>query len=230
MSGVDPKILARIKKCLRLAASDNAHEAATALRQAQALMREHSVSDDDLALSDIGEVSVSSGYSSKPSRWNGGLINAVANTFGCEPMFVWRGGSGTTQVTFIGAGAAAEVAGYAYTVLLRQCKRDRAMFYAKTRGRRANRLARADQFAEGWVMAVVRMLEGRHQPKPPALIASYMAKHHSNTSTHEPKQRQPRSRNVANNDRYAGMQAGRDAELHDALGGASKARRLGHAS
>lgn len=47
------KVLEKIKKCLALSKSANEHEAAQALKQMQALMREYGISDADVALSDI---------------------------------------------------------------------------------------------------------------------------------------------------------------------------------
>ena len=44
------KIIDKIKKCLALAKSDNPHEAATALRQAQKLMEQHNLTEQDISL------------------------------------------------------------------------------------------------------------------------------------------------------------------------------------
>lgn len=48
MAELDPKILAKIKKCLALASSSNPNEAATALRQARALMEKHGVTSESI--------------------------------------------------------------------------------------------------------------------------------------------------------------------------------------
>jgi hypothetical protein len=45
-------LLRKIRACLRLSKSANEHEAAAALRQAQALMREHGISPREAALED----------------------------------------------------------------------------------------------------------------------------------------------------------------------------------
>ena len=42
------RVIRKIKHCLALAQSANENEAATALRQAQALMREHRLTDMDV--------------------------------------------------------------------------------------------------------------------------------------------------------------------------------------
>ena len=48
--------LDKIKKCLALAASPEAHEAAAALRQAQKLMAQFGLTETDVTLADVGEV------------------------------------------------------------------------------------------------------------------------------------------------------------------------------
>ena len=45
--------LRRIRACLRLSASSEPHEAAAALRQAQALMREYGVTASEADLADV---------------------------------------------------------------------------------------------------------------------------------------------------------------------------------
>ena len=49
------KILDKIKKCLALGQSENEHEAAQALKQAQALMEKYEVNAVDIALSEVSE-------------------------------------------------------------------------------------------------------------------------------------------------------------------------------
>ena len=72
---IDPKILSKIKKCLALSTSDNPNEAATALRQAHALMAAHGVSTEQITMADIGEASAKSRTMarSKPAHWEGAL-------------------------------------------------------------------------------------------------------------------------------------------------------------
>ncbi len=49
------RILEKIKKCLALSKSANEHEAAQALKQAQALMREYGITDIEVELSAVTE-------------------------------------------------------------------------------------------------------------------------------------------------------------------------------
>ena len=50
------KIIDKIKKCLALSNSDNPHEAAAGLRQAQKLMQMHGLNELDIELSDVQEM------------------------------------------------------------------------------------------------------------------------------------------------------------------------------
>lgn len=219
---MDPKILSRIQKCLRLAASDNPHEAAAALRQAQALMREHGVSSEDVTLADVGEQSQRASSAGNLPRWHAFLINVISETYGVANIcrIGWKG----TRVVFIGTGGAEQVAGYAYAVLLRQATRSRSEYYKRLRGKRSNRIARADQYAEGWVYAVSEVLEARKTPVP-ALVDRYKRQQYSNTTTGKAIEREAKGRRGLD-DANAGYDDGRKAQLHDGLEGSNDIKRL----
>ena len=78
--------LSKIKKCLALAQSGNAHEAAAGMRQAQKLMAEHELGELDVTLSQVGEgkTDVRSSYK---NLWEVQLVNLVAESFGCFHFF-----------------------------------------------------------------------------------------------------------------------------------------------
>jgi hypothetical protein len=151
----DEKILDKVKKCLALAASANEHEAAAALRQAQKLMEANGLTDADVLASQASEAGVKAGAAVKPSSWEVGLATRIGTAFGCETIF--RAGFGRIWV-YIGAGAAPEVASYAFHVLLRQAKKARTD-YIDTALRRVQKTAiktrRADTFCEGWVRSAM---------------------------------------------------------------------------
>ena len=50
------RVIRKIKRCLALSKSSNENEAATAMRQAQALMREYRLTEMEVHLSDVGVV------------------------------------------------------------------------------------------------------------------------------------------------------------------------------
>lgn len=50
------RVIRKIKRCLALSQSASENEAATAMRQAQALMRAHQLTETDVHLSDVGNL------------------------------------------------------------------------------------------------------------------------------------------------------------------------------
>lgn len=215
--------ISKIKKCLALSQSANEHEAAAALRQAQALMREHGISDTDVLVSDISECGADAGVSQRPPQWMAHLALVVAHAFGCKTLFSysWRFG-GTWK--FIGALAAPEVAQYAYEVLLRQLKKERRAFVTQhcKRLKPTNKTRRADLFCDAWVCSVSRMVgEFATTPTGEKAITAYMESRYSNTQSLEPTNRnQGRNLNDRDHDAIAaGASAGRRAQLHRGVGG-----------
>ncbi len=154
---MNEKILRKIKRCLALAKSSNANEAATALRQAQALMQKHQISKSDISAADICSHCVSVGAGIKPPVYIVGLINLIRKAFGVEMVYrsTYNGSRWEGGVEFIGFEGAAEVAGYAMTVLGRQLKLDRTAYLKNLAGqRRSTKTRRADLYARAWVKAV----------------------------------------------------------------------------
>ena len=164
--------LAKIRKCLALGKSANEHEAAAAMRQAHALMREHGLDGDDVDLAAIREAGTLA-RSPAIAAWDATLAQTVADAFGCCVFFstyseISRSGllagrplRRRRNVVFVGAGAAPNVATYAYDVLLRQCTRARAEHVRKQPRacKPATKSARGDAFATGRVMAVRKLVE-----------------------------------------------------------------------
>jgi len=145
------KALDKIRKLLALAGSDNANEAATALRQAQKMMRMYGIDDDAVELSAVKSEGVTSGRASVPD-WLWALAVVVGESFSCRAWI--ESGWGQASIHFMGVGANPKIATYAFTILRRKLTADRSIFYRKTRGKRVNRTRRADQFAFAWVNQV----------------------------------------------------------------------------
>lgn len=152
------KALDKIKKCLALSRSANEHEAAQALKHAQALMAQYGVSESDVALADVAECERKAPKTAP--KWHWALVHLCGRAFGCERWHnsYFMGGS----FVFCGIGGRAELAAYAYEVLLRQLKAARRQ-YIKTAlyGVRVSRIktARADKFCEGWVRQVASVVQ-----------------------------------------------------------------------
>ena len=152
------KALDKIKKCLALSRSANEHEAAQALKHAQALMAQYGVSESDVALADVGECERKAPKTAP--KWHWALVHLCGRAFGCER---WHSTSFTGgRFVFCGIGGRPELAAYAYEVLLRQLKAARRQ-YIKTAlsymlpGR--IKTARADRFCDGWVSKVKSVVQ-----------------------------------------------------------------------
>lgn len=144
------KALYKIVKCLRLSKSDNPHEAAAALRQAQALMEKHGIDESDVALAEFSEQRETFARSSGPPDWMVRLANLIDSAFGVYSFIDGR------VFVFVGKAPRDVIAGYAFTVLRRQLTRARTNYYKSLRGKKANKIRKADLFAQGWVLKVSR--------------------------------------------------------------------------
>jgi hypothetical protein len=179
--------LAKIKKCLALAKSTNPHEAAAAMRQAQKLMAEYSVSDHDMSLIDVNEVRAKA-VSSAANSWEVRLVKLVCDAFGCEYFSSVSGcynDSGNYvrkhEWTFIGTDAAPTIAAYAYEVLSRQCAKARLEHIRRQpkNCKPITKTTRGDEFAQGWVYGAGKLVErfATGDRDKPMLISYLQAKY-----------------------------------------------------
>lgn len=222
--------LEKIKKCLALSRSSNVHEAAAAMRQAQKLMAQHQLTEETVSFADVLESKVpTSAAELRP--WESSLAGLVAHVFGCEHFCTQRwvrsGGSvlrGKVNFVFIGVGAAAEVASYTYSVLQRQCLRDR-LAHVKAQSKRckpATKTARGDEFAAGWVRGVQQIVgEFAGRDEDQKLVSQYMNTKYANLSVRDLDDR-TKGRNISHNDRMEGIRAGQQAKLHRGVAGAQQ--------
>lgn len=245
---IDPKILGKIKKCLALASSDNANEAATALRQAHALMSLHGVSVEHITMAEIGEGAAKSRTMSrsKPAQWEGALASVVGLAFGCQLMFS-RAPKKTAKRTasrqlndakfiFVGITSQAQVAAYTFDVLARKCKKARAEWIAKhlegisemSGGKRVV-TGMGDQFASGWVYKISQLVQEFAQPKNvEAAIAQFISHRatcvpDSESLLREPATQNERLRAIA---LASGIRAAEGESIHRPVNGVSENLRL----
>jgi hypothetical protein len=194
MSTIDPKILAKIKKCLALSASSNPHEAAAALRQAKALMRQHDIDVSALSMSEIGESKISSRTMArdKPNLWESNLISLVGQAFGCKIVIERsllkagvRGHVNEVEFRFIGQTRQVEIASYTATVLVRKCKDARQKWIAEhlrglsgmAPGSKAKVTALGNAFAMGWVHSIAKVVaDFANPPEVDQSIQAYIEK------------------------------------------------------
>ncbi|MDK4577480.1 DUF2786 domain-containing protein [Kingella kingae] len=222
------KILEKIKKCLALSQSANEHEAAQALKHAQALMKQHSLSDADVALSDISEIGIK--CAQRLPIWQHYLISLCAKAFGAQAYGLQDFNGKTTQ--FYGIGNRPELAAYAYEVLLRQIRAARRE-YMKTALNRVsnsrNKTYRADEFCKGWISAVWHKVQAfALTPKEQDLMTRYQAEL-GEIKTAKPRQVKAASslKVQAQLDRWRGQAAGEKVELHHGVSGAAKMKQIG---
>lgn len=149
--------LRKVMACLRLSTSSNPHEAASALRQAKALMAKYGLTEADAASAEIF-------CADAPTRGRGAMVpdsvlflaDLIAAGYRCQVLIrrLTDGyGRGSTRIEFYGLRSDVQVSAYAFTVLRRQMETD------KTRRTRrykspARRKQAGELFAMGWLAAV----------------------------------------------------------------------------
>lgn len=226
--------LKKVKKCMALSRSANEHEATTALRQAQKLMAEFGLAEQDVTLADVREARVKV-RSSAANAWEVTLVHLVADAFGCE---TFRARSGRyndagnwavrSEWVYVGLDASADIAGYALDVLLRQCSAARLAHIAKQpkNCKPITKTARGDAFAKGWVYGVREKVEAFAQPaKSEALLLAYMERNHGQMTSSKVVDKSKR-RGIDDGHVIAGIKVGRTAELNRGVGGADERRLL----
>lgn len=224
----------KIKKCLALSKSSNEHEAAIALRQAQALMHEFQIDPD---LLDIVEASSESKATKIPTSWEASLVMMIARAMQCKPIF--SSGSSTWGIkaswTFIGIDPAPEIASYAFDVLYRQVNRSRKNFIETTLKRvsvKKNKVRRADLFCDGWIESIKHLITGLDIDVPANTaerIKKYMDKSRGQLSSFTPKDRNKGKTfsDRAANDYHAGRESGKAAQLNQAMNARAELKKLG---
>ena len=241
MSDADPKILGKIKKCLALASSDNPNEAATALRQAHALMASHGVSAEQITMADIGEAPAKSRTMarSKPAHWEGVLASVVGRAFGCQLMLrrapIRHGAKvplNNGSYIFVGIKAQAQIASYTFDVLARKCKKARTNWIAEhlggisqMHGGKRTATGLGDEFAMGWVHKIAYVVQHFAQPEHIDLaIAHFVAAKITREGSEEHQTRKAKTDNDRLRDiaRLHGMKAAESESLHRPVHGAVK--------
>lgn len=220
------QILKKIRKLLALSASANEHEAASALAKARTLMDEYQLAERDVELAEVETAAGRRNAADRPTIWEADLMFVVAGVFSVEYYLDAPG-----SVRFVGIGANAQIAQYAWTTLFRLLKRQRAA-YVKTTLRRCKagtKRARADYFCRGWVraveIAVVCLVPERRQC---SLAKQWLAENLTLTSVAARNPAATRSRAISD-DYWKGWDEGSKVELNHGLGTSASVqpRRIG---
>jgi hypothetical protein len=146
--------ISKIRKCLALSRSANENEAATALRMAQAMMAQFNVEDADILAAEVSEARAKCNALKTVSRWENNLACLVSGAFGCKVIHTRY--THSAYWAFIGGGAAPDIAQYAFSVLLRLIKKERALYIANncSRLKKSSKSRRGDLFCDGWIVGV----------------------------------------------------------------------------
>ncbi|MHA7594394.1 DUF2786 domain-containing protein [Pantoea sp. XAF26B01_ASV70] len=234
------KLARRIRRLMALGTQNsNAHEAARAVALAQRLMRRHGLTDDQLAMTGISE-SVCEQLTSNAEKvpaWMNSLATVVCMATQCRCWFGWygyvtSGGLRTIRrsLHFYGFGERPELALYIYTVLQRKLRAEtdsHMSTYRRQRIKKSTLRSRADQFREGWVSGVWKVLQsfstsdGENQ-----VLQRWLTQRHSGQNMAAVKTREAKRCRGDMSARTAGWFAGRQAELSHGLAGAQATQQL----
>lgn len=220
------RILAKIKKLMAMVERGNPHESANAMKKVQALMAEHQLSSEDVALSGIDTAKVKAANSSdRQPKWSNMLVGVVQKAFGVEVIFSPRQVLASAQMEFIGPAERVEIASYVYTVLARQLKAARGQFITtlNKRLKASTKTARADLFCEGWCNGVwhkVIALVPTEQESQ--LVAQYIEKHYPDLTTSKSREAKATKRDQSAS--LQGWNAAKQVELNAGVAGQEQGR------
>lgn len=237
------RAIRKIKHCMALSQRANENEAATALRQAQALMREYRLTEMDVKLSDVGEVESQFTRNERRPMWDRQLSGAVAEVFGCTALSSRQWCETKNRIveraSFVGVNPAQHIALYAYETLLTKLTLARKNYASGVRSGKYRSSYSAetagDHFALAWVGQVYGKLlalvpKGEEDPTPKSdgrdlvtvethdktLIAEYLS------DKGVGKARKARETELDMAAQIAGMLAGSRVELNAGLTGGAE--------
>ncbi|EGP2156293.1 DUF2786 domain-containing protein [Salmonella enterica subsp. enterica serovar Java] len=214
------KAIRRLKKLMALTGSSNANEASAALARAQKLADAHSITQDDIELSDINE-SICDYWpvgASNPPRYMAYLLQVIKDAFGVDCILLGNG------VSFYGLYNRPELAAYTFEVLGRQLIKARKGFI-KTQNKRiknSTKTARGDKFAEGWIIAVLNKIEKLARTAHEVELAErWLEKKYTRVTRKARQSGKTRDNDSALNNGY---REGRQASLHHPVNGQEQAK------
>lgn len=176
------KIIEKIHKCLRLSESGNSNEAASALRQAQAMMRKYNISEKDVLSHEVREASANSAGYYNPPYWVIALSELIAQAFECR-AYISRREEQHPVFRFIGMDCNASVAAYTFTVLFRQLRRSRQGYKKSLNIENKDECRRqANVFAQAWLFRIAKTVaEFTARPGCEEAIDAYVKEQYGET-------------------------------------------------
>lgn len=161
-------IIDKISKCLALSKSANEHEAAIALRQAQALMQKYKISEKQILISDIKERIIQT-KTQRTKDIERRLKVMIANVFECGSYSGWYTLEGTRyqQHVFYGVEPNASIAAYAYSVLLPILIKNKQSYLATLHGNTKLKSKRrlGISYHRGWIQGVEKKCKNLNPDK-----------------------------------------------------------------
>lgn len=157
------KIIDKIKKCLALGKSNNAHEAAAALRQAQKLMEKHGLSEEDLEKSGYGheavECPIQANKKAIPIHLSR-MVNLLMKAFQVKAVIERnvRVSDVSYRVRYFGPTHRVQMVGYAHVVIYRAMESAWRQALADDPSWRGVRGARLS-FMVGWLQEISSKVE-----------------------------------------------------------------------
>lgn len=218
------KALDKIKKCLALSKSANEHEAAQALKHAQALMKKYELDERDVALAEIMQSSADRTVPFQADDWHWGVMWMVAEVFGCRPL--QRG----NKAIFYGTGSRPDLAAYAFDVIYRQLTAARRKWLKEQCKARkpANRKYLANQYCEGWIHGARRNVIGFVLKKTEQQMLDAYADQYVHSVEPRRKNTKPTELQRAGDDAMrAGYAEGKDVRLHKPMDGEAQVKQIG---
>ena len=190
-------------------------------------MEQFGLQEQDVSLTDVHEVKVKA-RSTAANVWEVSLIRHIARTFGCEFFSSFSEDYNDCgnyvrchHWVFVGIDAAPTIAGYAADVLLRQCAKARRDHIAKQpkNCKSSTKSTRGDLFAKGWVVVASSKVTEFSQPaNNKALLLEFMKRNHPEMESKSPRDSLSGKKMDAGHF-IAGMNAGKNAQLHHGVGG-----------
>lgn len=195
----------------------NPNESATALRQAQFLMRAHKITPAEIEASEITERRSSCGAKKIYPQWLSNLACAIAQGFDCQAFFSGH------SVIFIGYEQDVTLSKYAFDVLHRQVKNARKSYIdrIKTGGLfptlPSNHRAAADAYCIGWVNQAISLIANiAINPDKSRKINTYIEHVYGVSETSAAKTRASKGHDDAY---YRGKEDGKKAVLNRGVDG-----------
>lgn len=223
MTKINDDVLRKIKRCMDLSSSSNENEAALALKQMQSLMSKYGVNSQHVQAFDVCEHSSRIDVVSRPAKWVVQLHRVIGQAMDCQSILRPGYGKKKAEIVYLGVDASPEIAGYAFEVLFRKLKVDRAAFIQEklSRYKTKNKVKLADAYCEGWVSSVYSKVKNLN----PNLDVEEKIKAYQATAmpdlkkdAYQPKARYKKSDDKAQAAAAMGYEKSQDVELFAATG------------